>query len=231
MSVWTELALPYAGTLAHGALVTLELTACFISFGTLGAIGLIALRYAPLPLGLGRLTVRLFVMYHRNVPMVVQLLFWYFGAPELLPDAWLDAINRSGSEFIFSVLALSLCFAAYLSEDLRSGIDAVPQGQLEAAQTLGLPYTERLRFIVLPQALRTAWPAIASQTVLFFKATSLAAAIGVTDLASVGQTINNNSFRTLEAFALISLIYVLMSWLLASALGWAEQGLRKVIPQ
>lgn len=221
---------PYGRMIAGGAAVTFGLTAIFIVVGSVLALALTAVRLVPSPFDVCRRAVDLFVAAHRNVPMVVQLLFWYFGAPELLPDALADWINSHSGEFLFAAAALSSCFGAYLSEDLRAGMRSIPRGQLEAAQALGLNDADRFRFIIAPQALRAAWPSIASQSVLFFKATSLAAAIGVSDLANVGQTVNNNSFRTFEVFSVITLIYIGMSWLLLRLFGAVGTRLNKAVP-
>jgi polar amino acid transport system permease protein len=74
-----------------------------------------------------------YVAYHQNVPMLAQLFLWYFGFPTLLPDSAQTWINAHDGEFIFASLALGLCMAAYYSEDIRSGLRAVPHGQHEAA--------------------------------------------------------------------------------------------------
>jgi polar amino acid transport system permease protein len=99
------------------------------------------------------------------------------------PPTWQQWINNIGNnEFIFATIALSLNAAAYMSEDLRSGIRALPPTQLEAARALGLSYVSAMRKVILPQALRVAVPPLTNQSLGLFKATSLAMAIGFAEM-------------------------------------------------
>ncbi|CAE6838751.1 MULTISPECIES: amino acid ABC transporter permease [Paraburkholderia] len=156
-----------------------------------------------------------FVGYHRNVPELVQLFVWYFGVPQLLPATWQQLINNTGnSEFIFAAVALSLNAAAYMSEDLRSGIRSLPSAQLEAARALGLSYVSSMRKVILPQALKVAVPPLISQSLGLFKSTSLAMAIGVAEMTYASQQVENASFRTFEAFAVASIFYWAVSFVI-----------------
>ena len=156
-----------------------------------------------------------FVGYHRNVPELVQLFVWYFGVPQLLPATWQQLINNTGnSEFIFATIALSLNVAAYMSEDLRSGIRSLPSAQLEAARALGLTYISSMRKVILPQALKVAVPPLVNQSLGLFKSTSLAMAIGVAEMTYASQQVENESFRTFEAFAVASIFYWTVSFLI-----------------
>jgi polar amino acid transport system permease protein len=156
-----------------------------------------------------------FVAYHRNVPALVQLFVWYFAIPQLLPASWQQLINNTGnSEFIFATIALSLNAAAYMSEDLRSGIRSLPSGQMEAARALGLNYISSMRKVILPQALKVAVPALVNQSLGLFKSTSLAMAIGVAEMTYASQQVENESFRTFDAFAVASIFYWTVSFLI-----------------
>lgn len=155
-----------------------------------------------------------FVGYHRNIPGLVQLFVWYFGIPQLLPEAWQQWINATGSEFIFATIALSLNAAAYMSEDLRSGIRSLPPAQMEAARALGLSYASAMRKVILPQALKVAVPPLVNQSLGLFKATSLAMAIGVAEMTYASHQVENESFKTFEAFAVASVFYWTVSFLI-----------------
>ncbi|SIO46047.1 amino acid ABC transporter membrane protein 1, PAAT family [Paraburkholderia phenazinium] len=156
-----------------------------------------------------------FVGYHRNVPGLVQLFVWYFGVPQLLPVTWQQLINNTGnSEFIFAAIALSLNVAAYMSEDLRSGIRSLPPAQLEAARALGMSYVSSMRKVILPQALKVAAPPLVNQSLGLFKSTSLAMAIGVAEMTYASQQVENESFRTFEAFAVASIFYWVVSFVI-----------------
>jgi len=153
-----------------------------------------------------------YVEYHRNVPLLVQLLFWYFAAPSLLPSFVRDYLTKHGSEFPLALVALVLCAAAYVSEDLRSGFRAIPRGQIEASRALGLTYLQAARLVIVPQALRISLPSLVNQALLLFKNTSLAMAVGVAELTYQAKEVDSNSFRTFEAFAVATAIYLLFSF-------------------
>lgn len=196
-----------------GALRTLLLFAASWTIGFLLSLIVAAVRSSGLRLLSA--TAAGFVAYHRNVPGLVQLFVWYFGVPQLLPDHWQQVINNTGnSEFIFATIALSLNAAAYMSEDLRSGIRSLPSGQLEAARALGLTYVSAMKRVILPQALKVAVPALINQSLGLFKSTSLAMAIGVAEMTYASQQVENESFRTFDAFAVASLFYWTISFLI-----------------
>lgn len=158
--------------------------------------------------------ISVYVAFHRNVPMLVLILFWYFGVPALLPQGIADWLNEHGSEFILSCIAIGLVMSAYVCEDLRSAVRAIPAGQVEASRALGLSFLRTMRCVVLPQAFRIAIPPLLNQTLLLLKNTSLAMAVGVTELTAVALEIENNTFRTFEAYAMVTVIYLLLSFLI-----------------
>lgn len=166
---------------------------------------------------LAKIVVGCFVAYHRNVPMLVQIMMWYFALPSLLPDSMQLWINQFNGEFLYSVIAIGLCMAAYVSEDIRSGLRAIPYGQFEASRALGLSYIRSMRFVILPQAMRIAVPPLINHTVLLFKNTSLAMAIGVAELTYATRQIENYTFRTFEAYFLASVWYLALSLALMGA--------------
>ena len=155
-----------------------------------------------------------YVAYHRNVPTLVQLMLWYFGISNLLPDPMQEWLADNNGEGVFAIIALGLCQAAFFSEDLRSGLRAVPPGQTEAARALGHSYVGSMRYVILPQAIRNAIPALVNHTVSLFKNSSLAMAIGVTELTHVIREVESRSFRTFEIYAIGTVIYLTVSLLL-----------------
>ena len=161
--------------------------------------------------------VRAYVSYHRNVPTLIQLMMWYFATPTLLPESVQMWINDFNAEFLFSMFALGLCQAAYFSEDIRSGLRAIPEGQTEASRALGMSYTRSLRSVILPQGIRNALPSLLNHTVLLFKNTSLAMVIGVAELTYVTRDIENQTFRTFESYLVASAGYLFFSLLLMGA--------------
>ncbi|MCU5772136.1 amino acid ABC transporter permease [Erwiniaceae bacterium BAC15a-03b] len=158
--------------------------------------------------------VKAYVSWHRNVPTLVQLMVWYFAIPTLLPEAAQMWINDFDAEFLFAMFALGLCQAAYFSEDIRSGLRAIPDGQNEAARALGMGYVRAMRSVILPQGIRNALPSLLNHTVLLFKNTSLAMVIGVAELTYVTRDIENKTFRTFESYLVASVGYLFFSLLL-----------------
>ncbi|MFP1916737.1 amino acid ABC transporter permease [Lonsdalea quercina] len=158
-----------------------------------------------------------YVSYHRNVPTLIQLMMWYFAIPTLLPESVQMWINDFNAEFLFSMFTLGLCQAAYFSEDIRSGLRAIPDGQNEAARALGMSYGRAMRLVILPQGLRNSLPSLINHTVLLFKNTSLAMVIGVAELTYVTRDIENQTFRTFESYLVASAGYLVFSLLLMGA--------------
>lgn len=156
--------------------------------------------------------VALYVEYHRNVPLLVQIFVWYFGVPSLLPRPARQWINVHHGEFLLATVALGLAAAAYVAEDIRSGIRSIPKAQNEAARSIGFGYLGAMGYVVLPQALRIAVPPLINQTLLLFKNTSLAMAIGVGELTYRTREVESYTFKTFEAFAVATAIYLAISF-------------------
>jgi polar amino acid transport system permease protein len=169
-----------------------------------------------------------YVAYHRNVPMLVQILFWYFGISNILPDQLQTVLNQYNGQFIFAVIAIGLCSAAYLAEDIRSGLRAIPYGQFEASRALGLSFLTSMRYVVLPQALRKAIPPMINHSVLLFKNTSLAMAIGAAELTYVTRQIENETFLSFESYLVATVLYLALS--LVIMLGGARIAMHYRIP-
>jgi glutamate transport system permease protein len=140
----------------------------------------------------------------RNTPLSVVLFFCAFGLPEL-------GINRSF--FFFGVLGLVLYTSAFVCEAIRSGINSVSAGQAEAARSIGLNFTQGLRYVVLPQALRTVVPPLGSVVIAMFKNSAVVGAFGVGgDLWSTGQTLTSaRGLETLPVFVGVAFFYLLIT--------------------
>ena len=158
----------------------------------------------------------------RSIPLLAHMLFWYFGVPEMLPAALKEALYEGPVESICAVLAISVYTAAYMAEDIRSGIRAVPPVQLEAARSIGLSYLQAMRLVILPQALRLTVPPLISQTLNLWKGTSIATVIGAAELMyQVGQ-VESQSFRSFEAFAFASVAYLAVSLVITGLASWFQ---------
>ena len=155
-----------------------------------------------------------YVEYHRNVPLLVQVLFWYFGMPELLPEGFRMWLYQHNAEMSLAAIALALGSAAYIAEDIRSGLRAIPGTQFEAARALGASYLQCMRFVIVPQALRISIPPLVGRALLLFKNTSVAMAIGVMELTYQAREIENETYRTFATFGAATIMYLLGSFLI-----------------
>jgi polar amino acid transport system permease protein len=205
----------FSRMLLHGLEMTFVIALGSWALAMALAIALLAIRMAPgrIPEGLATA----YVSYHRNVPTLVQLILWYFGISSLLPDDVQYWLNGHDSETFFAIVALALCQAAYFSEDLRSGLRSVPPGQNEAARALGHSYLRALRYVLMPQAIRNALPALANHSVSLFKNSSLAMAIGAAELTHAVKEVENLSFRTFETYLIATIAYLVCSLCIMAA--------------
>ena len=157
------------------------------------------------------------VSYQQNVPLLAHLFLWYFGISAILPAAAQSWVNANNGELIFASIAIGLCMSAYFCEDVRSGLRAVSHGQHEASRSLGLSFLKSMRFVILPQAIRTAMPPFINHTVILFKNTSLAMALGAAEMTYVVREIENQTFKTFEAYTLATVFYLTVSLSLMGA--------------
>jgi polar amino acid transport system permease protein len=201
--------------LLHGIAMTFVIAIGSWCFAMSLGLVLLAIRLAPSRLA--DRAVQAYVSYHRNVPTLVQLMLWYFGISSLLPDGLQYWLNDHGGEAAFAIVALGLCQAAYFSEDLRSGLRSIPPGQAEAARALGHGHLGALRYVLMPQALRNATPALINHTVSLFKNSSLAMAIGVAELTHAVKEVENLSFRTFEVYLIATSAYLVCSLCIMAA--------------
>lgn len=163
-----------------------------------GALGLTIALMRISSIRLLRMLAFVYVSVFRGTPLLVQILLIYFGLPYY--GITLPPIPSA-------LLALSLFAAAYLSENFRSGISAVDPGQWEAAQSMGMGYWTCLKRIILPQAFRIALPPLGSRMIGLIKDTSLASTVTVVELTRVGEQVGAATFRYMEMFLMIGMIY------------------------
>lgn len=138
-----------------------------------------------------------YVEFFRNTPLVVQLFFLFLGLPFL---GFRFATDTFDSIFRASVTGMALYHAAYVAEIVRGGLLAVERGQIEAARSLGLSYTQMLRSVQLPQTFRAVVPPLGNIAIALVKNTSLASTIGVAELLYAAEIVESRTFRAGEAF-------------------------------
>ena len=205
---------PYHALLVGGLVLSLQLAAITLVAALPLAVLIALLRLAPFaPL---RWIGFAYVEAVRNIPLLAHMLFWYFGAPELLPEGLKQRLYDGNIEAISAVLALTLYTAAYMAEDVRSGIRAIPSVQMEAGRALGLGFLATMRLVILPQALRVTVPPLISQTLNLWKNTSIATVIGVAEMMYPAAKVESASFRSFEAFAFATASYLSVSLLITA---------------
>jgi polar amino acid transport system permease protein len=174
--------------------VLLSLVA-FVCGGVVG-LALLFARVSKIP-WLERAT-RYYIEFFQGTPLLMQLFLFFFGVALLGVEV---------SPWLAASLALTLWTSAFLTEIWRGCVEALPKGQWEAGETLGLSYVEQMRYIILPQALRIAIPPTVGFSVQVIKGTALASIIGFVDLTKAGTMLNNATFRPFLVYSLVALIY------------------------
>lgn len=224
----------YLGWLADGLGMTLWISFLAILLSTLLGLVLAAARTgAGAALGRGAAA---YIALFRNTPLLVQLFFWYFGLPGLLPGGALEWLNTPRAwalgpvvvpwpayEFLAALLGLSLYSAAFVAEEIRAGMQGVPTGQRQAAAALGLSPYQTLRYVVLPQAVAIALPPLLGQYMNIVKNSSLTMAIGLVELSYASRQVESSTFKTFQSFGAATLLYILA----VAAIAALGQGLRQ----
>ncbi|MCY3410663.1 MAG: ABC transporter permease subunit [Candidatus Heimdallarchaeota archaeon] len=153
----------------------------------------------------------------RNTPMIVQLFFITFGLPEL---------GFNPPLFIDAVMGLSLNTGAYQSEIIRSGIQAIPRGQMEAARSLGMSNIQAMKEIILPQAVRLTIPPLSNEAVILFLNSSLLSVIAYEEITRVGQIVANSTFLYARTFLFVALTYFIVTYSITQILRRVEKKLK-----
>jgi polar amino acid transport system permease protein len=201
--------------LLHGALVTVEVTVGAIVLGCM--LGLV--------IGLARLDPRrrfvyalgtAYVSFIRGTPLLVQLFIWFFGLPHF-------GINLPA--FLCGVLGMGVYSGAYVSEIVRGAIQSIDRGQMEAARSLGMPYSTAMRQIVVPQAVVRMIPPLGNEFIALIKNSSLVSLLTIADVMHEGQKIISVSYRSLEVYLAVALVYFVLTNLTGFALRSAERRL------
>jgi polar amino acid transport system permease protein len=186
--------------------------------------------------GLGRIaknpvisfTATLYVEIVRGIPLLVQLIWWYFAAPVVIQSLgralhFSPLANYHSSAIFLAIVGLVVCYGAYMAEIFRAGIQSVPKGQMEAARSLGMNYLQSMRYIILPQAFRVVLPPVGNEFIMLLKDTSLVSVVAVADLTRRGREYMSAHFNPIEVWSLIALLYLLMTLFSARVISWLEK--------
>lgn len=144
----------------------------------------------------------------RGVPLIVLAFFIYFGVPQAFK--MMGAVSFRLPALQAGTIALSMNCGAYMAEIFRAGIQSIDKGQMEAARSLGLPYGKSMRKVILPQAFKVMVPSIINQFIITLKDTSILAVIGYPELTNMGKTISGNTFKSLQTWAIVGIMYMVV---------------------
>ncbi|WGS51619.1 amino acid ABC transporter permease [Paraburkholderia sp. D15] len=213
----------YAAWIWHGFAMTLALSVCVIVAATLLGFGLALARSARA--AAPRRAAAAYVLIFRNSPLIVQLLFWYFGAAALMPEnamSWLNTphvatiptfigalpLGWPSFEFVAGWIGLTCYTTTFIGEEFRAGLRGVRDGQYQAAAALGLTRFAAFRHVILPQAIRIATPPLAGQYMNVVKNSSLTMAIGLAELSYSSRQVETETLKTFQSFGMATLLYM-----------------------
>jgi polar amino acid transport system permease protein len=201
----------YLPAIIDGLIITVKISILSIIFGTLiGILGALARISSN---SLFKLIANCYVEWIRNTPLLIQILFIYFGL-----GVFLDL-----SSLVASVCALSFFSGAYITEIIRAGIQSIHKGQREAALSIGMTENQAMFLVILPQAVKRILPTLAGQFITLIKDSSLVSVIAVTDLTYVAKNIVTTTFRAFEVWLVIAVFYFLLSFVLSLAVRKLER--------
>ena len=212
-----------------GIVITALLTVT--SFSLILVLGLIG--------GLGRLSrnrfilgvATLYVEIVRGIPLLVQLIWWYFAFPVVVQEIGrgLDITfmaNYRANPIFTAITGLTVCYGAYMSEIYRAGIQSIPKGQTEAARSLGMTHFQSMRHVILPQAVRVVLPPVGNEFIALLKDSCLVSVVAVADLTRRGREFMATHFNPIEVWTMVALLYLIMTLFSARGVSWIEKKTR-----
>lgn len=195
--------LPYWDKFLSGMVMTLEITVVSVLLGlVIGILCAVARRGQVAWL---RTVTGIYVEAVRNTPFIVQIFFIFFG---------LSSVGLTMPIFAAAVFAMVINVGAYTSEIVRAGMDSVHPGQIEAAESLGLTRFQIYRDIILMPAIERVYPALTSQFILMMLSTSIASQISAEELTGVANNIQSDTFRSIETYIVIAVLYVIITYVM-----------------
>ena len=216
MDIWNLLIDSFPTILLAGIQYTIPLTIISFSIALVLAILLAVVQYANIK-GLKELA-RFYIWIIRGTPLLIQLFVVFYGLPN---------VGITIDPFPAAIIVFSLNEAAYSAETIRAGLESIPVGQLEAGYCIGLTYPQILRRIILPQALRTSFPALSNSVISMVKDTSLVANITVAEMFMVTQRIVARTYQPLVLYIEVGFIYLIFSTVLTKIQSVWEKQLNK----
>lgn len=170
-----------------------------------------------------------YVTIFRNVPLLIQLFIWFYVIPNFLPatirEWWINDLSANTTALISASVGLGLFTAARVCEQVRTGIEALPQGQINAGYAMGFSTAQLYRHVILPQSFRTILPPLSSELTNCVKNTSVASLVGVAEIISQMKTISEYTQNTIEVYTVVTIIFIVINVCLISAISLLEKRL------
>ena len=169
-----------------------------------------------------------FVEVIRGIPLMVQLIFWYFAFPAVVQGigaAWgiQSFVDFKTNAIAMAIIGLTICYSAYMSEVYRAGIQSITKGQMEAARSLGMTYFQAMRYVILPQAVRVILPPVGNEFITLLKDSSLVSVVAVADLTRRGREFMAANFNPIQTWIMVALLYLVLTLLAGRLVSWLER--------
>lgn len=166
-----------------------------------------------------------YVEVFRNVPLLVQLMIWYFVVPELVPAAlgnWYKNLSPILAQFLAAMLCLGFFTGARITEQVRAGIESLSKGQKAAGLALGFSLRQTYNYVLLPMAFRIILPPLSSEMVNLIKNSAVASTIGLLELAAMSRQLVDYTARAYESFTAVTVLYVALNVVVLGFMRWLE---------
>ena len=170
-----------------------------------------------------RLIATCYIEFIRGTPLMVQLMFIFYGLPMIGVQFPSIPFIPDFSRFTAGIVAMSMNSCAYVAEIIRAGIQAVDKGQMEAARSVGYSQRQAMTYIVLPQAIRNILPALGNEFVVVIKESSIVSVIGIADLMFRTKDVIAVTYRTLASLAIAAILYFCLTFLGGQLIAWMER--------
>jgi glutamate/aspartate transport system permease protein len=220
--IWTA---PYGEWMLQGIWTTIRLG--LISWFIALFLGIIIGTFRVTPFRPLRVFGTVYTEIFRDIPLLVQLFFWYFAAPSILPksiEMWLYR-GLPNSEFWIVVVGLSIYTSSRIAEHIRAGMQAIPDDQYNAALSTGFTHFQTYRYIIIPFAVRLVIPPLTAECLTVFKNTALAMTVGVLETTFMSQQIEAYTFHGIEATTAASIVYMVITLIVVLLMGLVEKRL------
>lgn len=224
--------------LTRGVLTTAWVT--LVAFGLATVLGLLVAVARTSHNQILRQAATFYTEMLRGIPILVALFYVAFvGAPAMIEAAnfvlspaidqgWFPRLTVRNFDLTWrAIVALTVCYSAFISEIFRAGIEAVAEGQVEAARALGLSRWHTFRFIIAPQALRTILPPLGNDFISMIKDSAMVSALGVQDITQLGKVYSSGSFKFFETYNVVALLYLTMTISLSLLVRMLESRMRR----